>query len=188
MHCLTCNDENRRNCPECSTIDGRGRLQSSQHDTGDILCACGSAGKPKSLMVCNGCDKSWHSVCVGLDGLTQSLSVKINNWKCPLCFEFSPEVKDKLGVFNPVAQSEKLKIGKEDVAKELYKELLDVKDILINRIVPNTDKIEGMSKTASIALRKLFSEKLRLGLTCYPTNKRQHKSQWRGHLLLSRKR
>ena len=160
MPCITCNDENRRNCPECSPTESRFRL-SSQQDGGDILCVCGCIGKPKSLMACTECNRSWHSGCVGLDGLSQSLSAKINNWKCPLCFEFSPEVREKLGdIKGNVAQSEKMEIGRVDVAKELYKELLDVKDILINRIVPNTDKIEGMSKTASIAVKETLNENL----------------------------
>ena len=86
--CTECNDENKENCSTCS-------IESSQ--TCDILCVCGSGTRPKSLMICSECDRWWHSGCVGLSGLTKSLTEKIEDWKCPQCFTFSAEIMVKLG-------------------------------------------------------------------------------------------
>ena len=47
-------------------------------------------------MSCTSCDRKWHSACVGLEGLTQSITNKIVSWKCPLCFRFSKVIKGKL--------------------------------------------------------------------------------------------
>ena len=126
-------------------------------ENGDIVCVCGSPQRPKSLMTCSECKRDWHSGCVGLEGLTQSLSDKIKSWKCPLCFQFTPEIKEKLGA---EVQTQKLVIGEDNVAKEIYKEILDIKEILINRVVPNTDKIEAVSINASSAVKETLVENM----------------------------
>ena len=128
-------------------------------ENGDIVCVCGSSQRPQSIMACNECKRSWHSSCVGLEGLTKSLSDKIKSWKCPLCFQFTPDIKEKLGA-DVKTETEKLIIGGDNVAKELYKEILDIKEILINRVVPNTDKIEAISRNASSAVKETLDENM----------------------------
>ena len=86
--CPECNDDHRETCSTCS-------IEPSQ--PGDILCVCGSGTRPKTLMICSECDRWWHSGCVGLAGLTKSLTEKIEAWKCPRCFTFSPDIIEKLG-------------------------------------------------------------------------------------------
>ena len=86
--CAHGDDEN--NCLICEAVE-------SSQANGDVECICGSGARPKTLMTCTGCNKTWHSGCVGLSGLTQSLTAKIEAWKCPLCFSFSQQIKEKLG-------------------------------------------------------------------------------------------
>ena len=136
--CTTCNDEDKENCTVCSLADD---IPLSQQ--GDIKCVCGSGEKQKSLMQCKQCERWWHAGCVGLAGLTKSIFAKIEAWKCPLCFSFSPQIKEKL-VENGAVEKVDTDILEETVEatdnRRMHRDILEIKDILTKQIVPNTQK------------------------------------------------
>ena len=158
MTCSTCNDEDI-DCTDCLT-------SSQLNGDTDATCVCGSSLKPRTLTKCTNpaCNRWWHASCAGLDGLTHSLLVKIISWKCPACFKLAPTISEKL------RHEEKEEVQVKDaiddgipnvsMAKELYREILDVKDLLINRVIPNTDKIEEVNNTASTAVKDTLNENL----------------------------
>ena len=110
MPCGKCIDESRESCPDCEET-----VPSSQGGG----CVCGSDTKRKTLINCTVCARKWHSACVGLDGLTQSVTAKIVGWKCPICFRFSPELRAKL---EPSELEESL-AGGGDVAQGVKEEV-----------------------------------------------------------------
>ena len=74
-------------------------LHSSQKGDQPTPCPCGGGEtNRKSLMQCSECKNWWHPACVGLDGLSQYIIKKMPKYKCPLCFKWSPEIKEKLGI------------------------------------------------------------------------------------------
>ena len=107
-------------------------------------------------MKCFECDRRWHSACVGLGGLTQSITIKIINWKCPQCFTFNAEIRDKLDREN-IDMSQKDVIP-ENAPSSILKEIGLIKDILINQVVPNTNKIEAMAEKASNSVKETIDD------------------------------
>ena len=126
---VVCTHEEGQTCENCE-------IDSSQ-DNGDVQCICGSGSKPKSLMKCTGCNKIWHSACVGLAGLTQSITVKIEAWKCPLCFVFSPQIKAKLAEITDSDDEGIKEAGSLEVTHVMSKDIKEIKDILLSKVVPN---------------------------------------------------
>ena len=115
-------------------------------------------------MVCSGCLRNWHSACVGLQGLTQSITAKIgpSPWKCPCCFKFSPQIRAKLGISEIEPESSTSESegesheGDENVTNLMHRDIKEIKRILINKVVPNTN-----GDNASIKIRDTLNENLR---------------------------
>ena len=163
MACDTCTDGT---CMECSQADDITSSQLTVVPTG-ATCVCGTSVKPKTFINCTACNRWWHAACAGLDGLTRSVIVKIVSYKCPACFELSPELKEKLGVKeddDTTRNKDEGEIGADtsdaSIARELYREVLDVKELLLNRVIPSTDKIEDVNNSASTAVKNTLNENL----------------------------
>lgn len=132
--CPQCNDDQKENCQFCSKED----ISLSQVGGGEV-CVCGLGTKPKTLMKCSECEQWWHSGCVGLGPLTQSITSKIESWKCPLCFKFASGIREKLGK----AGEREMKVDESEIVDlsgitdTMCKDIKEIKDILISKVVPN---------------------------------------------------
>ena len=129
---MVCTHEEGTSCADCE-------IDLSQ-ETADVKCICGSGSRPKSLMTCTGCSKIWHSGCVGLSGLTKSITDKIESWKCPLCFVFSAQIKTKLGEDNVEVSSETVVDSEIDETNRMamHKDIIEIKNILLKNVIPKT--------------------------------------------------
>ena len=78
-------------CKECREAP----LTSSQRRATPCLCEEGPVAV-NSMIQCSQCIRWWHPACVGLTGLSKHGCSTIVNWKCPVCFVLSPELKAKL--------------------------------------------------------------------------------------------
>ena len=128
--CTKCIEEDRASCPECS----EDTIQASQGG-GEVLCLCGSGSRPRTIMSCTSCDRKWHSACVGLEGLTQSITNKIVSWKCPLCFRFSQEIRGKIDE----GDLEESEVGGSDVGcgvkEEVTKQIGDCIPEIVEKVM-----------------------------------------------------
>ena len=89
------------------------------------------------------------------NSLPQSITSKID---CPLCFQFSPAIKEKLG---DTEQQERNDVEDEeeftdatDVTSALHQDIRDIKQILIKQIVPNTNKINEMGEKVATKMHE----------------------------------
>ena len=93
---LPVDDANEKLCKICSKADMDKAEESLSQTKQVTACPCeeGSMNK-QSMIQCTCCVWWWHLACVGLDGLSKYSCNSIVEWKCPICFTFSPELREK---------------------------------------------------------------------------------------------
>ena len=78
-------------CKDCREAP----VTSSQRRATPCLCEEGPVAV-NAMIQCSQCIRWWHPACVGLTGLSKHGCSTIVNWKCPVCFVLSPELRAKL--------------------------------------------------------------------------------------------
>ena len=99
---------------------------------------------------------------MGLTNLTKSITDKIESWRCPLCFEFSSNLEEKLKELSlqpkmaktpDTDDTEAVECNEgsttpSDTTKRMHKDIREIKDILLKNVIPRT--VETTTKVEEV--------------------------------------
>lgn len=109
-------------------------------------CPCGNGPvQVKAQLQCTECTIWWHPACVGLDGLNQYMTSKINDWKCPTCFKLDPEIVAKLGLEDTYENSS---ADAGSIKAEVRKQIQEAIPVMTREIVGSVKESLGESQVA----------------------------------------
>ena len=142
-------------CKQCAETEKGKNTEMPSSQPRPTPCLCGDGVViAKAMIQCVQCVRWWHPACVGLEGLSKYGCNSIVNWHCPICFKFSPDVKEKFedGEFDTENGSS------ASVTKEIKKQISEAVPAIVNEVVKGVKSALGDSQVGK--MMKVANEKI----------------------------
>ena len=128
-----------------------GDIESNPGPDDTTECPCEELQNCRLIKCCK-CHQHYHTLCIGLDGITNGALEKLRNWYCPLCLTLPDSIKKKM--------IEKY-AGNQNTENSLQRVMNTIKNVEKN-ILTEINKIDGSKQIETpfltAAVKKLEKE------------------------------